>query len=365
MQNSADLNEQQAWGGSSYHPHSATGHPGQTTLVGRQGMLLGVVPSHAGILASASNNFFHPTSFPVHSSVPYRLPDVPVPHHIPQYPHYSHIPVNRDYLSHPNNLPHSSSTSYNNPNFVIPSPPHISPVTPLQHHLPFSRHTPPPQPHIPPFHGPPGAPPIQYVYYVPQTQPQPPPSRSPPLPTFTKTLPSISHLHIPTLSNKSDFAAWDEGVTSSLRAHGLLGHILDPSIPADSTRPDRAPCSMPILSSSPTEADVALLTRWWDEDNIAQHILTSRLGTIPRGLLPSSNLVAHTALSIYQTLVQYYGTSNFADCTDLFDHLNALSCQPGRVQEYVSKWCTGISRLQSAKFPFSVFQLERILPCQQ
>ena len=83
MQNSADLNEQQAWGSSSYHPHSATGHPGQTTLVGRQGTPLGIVPSHAGILASASNNFFHPTSFPVHSSVPYRLPDVPVPHHIP------------------------------------------------------------------------------------------------------------------------------------------------------------------------------------------------------------------------------------------------------------------------------------------
>ena len=88
---------------------------------------------------------------------------------------------------------------------------------------------------------------------------------------------------------------------------------------------------MPVLPLSPMETDVASLTRWWDEDNVAQHILTSCLGTIPRGLLPSSNLVAHTALSIYQTLVRYYGTSNFADCTKLFDSLNALSCQPGRV----------------------------------
>jgi hypothetical protein len=134
----------------------------------------------------------------------------------------------------------------------------------------------------------------------------------------------------------------------------LLGHILDPSMPTDYTRPYRASCPMPVLPLSPTETDVASLTRWWDEDNVAQHILTSRLGTVPRGLLPSSNLVARTALSIYQTLVRYYGTSNFADCTELFDSLNALSCQPGRVQEYISKWRTGISRLQSAKFPFSI-----------
>ena len=363
MQNSADFNEQQAWGGSTYQSH--TGPPSHTTLVNRQGTPLGTVPSHAGILASASDNFFHPTSFPVPSSLPYRLPDVPIPHHYPNYPYYSHIPMNRDYLSQPNNIPNSSSTSYNNPNFVIPPQQHISPVnspilspsylhTPTQHHLPFLHPSPPPPPqHVPPFIHQSAAPPVQYVYYVPQTQPQPLPP-SPPLPSFTKTLPSISHLHVPTLSNKADFAAWDEGVTSSLRAHGLLGHILAPSTPLDSTRPDRTSCPMPILPLSPTAADLASLTHWWDEDNIVQHILTSRLGTIPRGLLPSSILVARTAFSIYQTLVRYYGTSNFADCTELFDSLNALLCQPGHVQEYVSRWRTGISRLQSAKFPFSI-----------
>ena len=161
-------------------------------------------------------------------------------------------------------------------------------------------------------------------------------------------------MHVPTLTSKTDFSAWDDGVTSSLRAHGLLGHILDPSLQSDLTRPDRVPSPMPLLPLSPTAVDLDLLTRWWDEDNIAQHILTSRLGTIPRGLLPSSTLVARTALLIYQTLVRYYGTSNFADCTELFDSLNALSCLPGRVQEYVSRWRTGVSRLQSAKYPFSI-----------
>ena len=52
--------------------------------------------------------------------------------------------------------------------------------------------------------------------------------------------------------------------------------------------------------------------------------------------------------------VRYYGTSNFADCTELYDSLNALMCQQGRVQEYVSHWRTGVSRLQSVNFPFSI-----------
>ena len=154
--------------------------------------------------------------------------------------------------------------------------------------------------------------------------------------------------------NKADFFAWDEGVTSLLHANGLIGHILDPMDPIDPTRPDRVPSVMPVLPLSPTSADITCLTRWWDSDNIAQHILTSRIGSVPRGLLPSPNLVRRTALSIYQTLARYYGTCSFADCAELYNSLNGLYCQPGRVQEYVSRWCSGLSRLQSARFPFSI-----------
>ncbi|KAF8810468.1 hypothetical protein BYT27DRAFT_7008145, partial [Phlegmacium glaucopus] len=57
---------------------------------------------------------------------------------------------------------------------------------------------------------------------------------------------------------------------------------------------------------------------------------------------------------IHQTLVHYYGTCNFADCAELLHSLSNNVCIPGRVQEYVSKWCAGISRIQSAKFPFSI-----------
>ena len=99
----------------------------------------------------------------------------------------------------------------------------------------------------------------------------------------------------------------------------------------------RVPKLLPILPATPTSKDLVELTTWWDDDNAAQHVLTSWIGSVPCGLLPSPNLVAHTALSIYQTLVQYYGTCSFADCTELLNNINNCHCQPGCVQEYVSK----------------------------
>ena len=195
--------------------------------------------------------------------------------------------------------------------------------------------------------------PPQYVYHTPSL----PPVAASPLPI----VPDVAH--IPLLTNKLDFFAWDDVVTSLLRASGLIGHILDPSEPLDQSRPDRIPSILPVLPPSPTAADLAALKRWWDEDNVAQHILKSRIGAVPRGLL---HLVANTALTIYQTLQRYYGTSNFTDCVELLHTLNSTPCVPGRIQEYVSKWRTGISRLQSARFSFdiklSISQFVRGLP---
>jgi hypothetical protein len=126
--------------------------------------------------------------------------------------------------------------------------------------------------------------PMQYVYHV-------------PLPTLqssaVKTLPSVTH--IPILTSKVDFFAWDEAVTSLLRANRIIGHILDPLELINPSCPDRVPIPMPILPPSPTQADLADLTCWWDTDNTAQHILTARIQSIPRGLLPSPNFVTRTA----------------------------------------------------------------------
>ena len=93
---------------------------------------------------------------------------------------------------------------------------------------------------------------------------------------------------------------------------------------------------------------------WWDRDNVAQHILMSHLGQLPCGVLPPLNISTRTALSIYQTMTKYYGTCSFADCTELLNSLHNSSCTPGRVSDYVTKWWTGLSRLQSARFVFNV-----------
>ena len=336
------MHDQRVWGGNSFQPSRSASQP--PTGLHRS------PSSHAGILASNSDTLFHPIHHDtVPSSHPYELRNVPFPSHIHNptsqnayTPPFAHIPVRRDHLSRPP-LPHNiinpSASSYNN-DFVVP-PPFPEGVPPNQHSIPFSPHFSQPNQGFPNPQFP--YPPPQYIYYVPQQIPSNPVSRS---------LPSV--VHIPVLTSKTDFFAWDKGVTSLLRAHGLLGHILDPQIPPDPSRPDRISTAMPVLSLSPTQEELAALTRWWDDDNAVQHVLTSRIGNVPRGLLPSSNLVARTGLSIYQTLIHYYGTTNFADCAELFNSLNTLTCLPGRVQEYVSRWRIGISRLQSANFPVSI-----------
>ena len=181
-------------------------------------------------------------------------------------PSFPHIPVHREHLSQPPILPNRATSSYNNPNFVIPpSSPHmndyhrISPSPPFVPHIP---HTPSPQPQVsfPPNQpyqqaGLPQPGPVQYVYYIPQPVPSPSPSIS-----VSKNLPSVSH--IPVLTNEADFFAWDEGVTSLLRANGVIGHIMDPAEPLDPDRPDRVPSAMPVLPLSPTPVDIASLTRW-------------------------------------------------------------------------------------------------------
>ena len=115
-------------------------------------------------------------------------------------------------------------------------------------------------------------------------------------------------------------------MTTLLRANGLIGHILD--IP-DFNRPDCVPLSMPILPVSPLSDDLADFIRWWDADNIAQHVIASRLGPMPRALLPSTTVVTRTALSIYKMLVQYYGTCSYAVCADLANSLFSSVCVHG------------------------------------
>ena len=378
MQSPTNSNEDHAWDNQPSHsqPQSpADNEEGeQATIIGQQDQQFHP-PTQAGIIASNSDDLFYPTTSTGPTSNVFTLPNVPFNPN-PQYHAYNRRGSIR---SRPLPFP-SPTSSYNNPSFVPPPPlPHALYNAPVSVNHSSSTPLGPPPP-IPPRIRPQPVPnhivqPVFPAYNQPFPVQIPAynynflvnPSVQSPNQLFSsspavcqivsqivssKTLPSV--VHIPVLTSKLDFFAWDEGVTSLIRANGLIGHILDPSEPVDPNRPDRVPVSIPILPVAPSPHDIADLNRWWDDDNVAQHILVSRLRSIPRGLLPSANLVTRTALSIYKMLVQYYGTCSFADCTELMNSLHNTPCTNGRVQEYVSKWRTGISCLQSARFPFSI-----------
>ena len=211
-----------------------------------------------------------------------------------------------------------------------------------------------PQPAFPAFQNQPvythTAPPLYQNPLLPIVSPPSPPSS--PVSSTSKTLPTVTY--ISPLTSKHDFFVWDEAINTLIRANGLLGHILDPSTPMDLTRPDLTPSPPPVLTITSLYREIETSNRWWAKDNIAQHILLSRLGTVPRGLLPAANITTRTALSIYKLLVQNFGTSNFANCTELLTSLHTSICTPSCVQVYVSKWRTGLSKLQSANFVFSI-----------
>jgi hypothetical protein len=369
MQTPPNLDNQQDWGGERYRPYpdepQTTGDEDeQITLIGRPQEDPRAHPLlQAGFIASSSDNLFNPVSMGP-SSHTYRLQNIPL-NPITRPSAYIQPP---DTFSRPLYHHRSHLSSYNNPSFVPPQPHALytdDNTSSLPTNIPFNRLRPPPplpqapRPYIPvpvaynyqpaddpyptaynqpfPNH-------ITYQNQIPQTDNyiQHPLPLPPNLPAFSKTLPTVSH--VPVLTLKHDFYAWDEGVSSLIRANGLIGHILDPLAPVDPNRPDLAPTPLPILPPTPSTADLAALNCWWDEDNIAQHILVSRLGGIPSGLIPSSKLLTRTAFSIYKLLVEYYGTCNFADCTELLNSLHNSTCTNGRVQEFVSKWRTGLSR---------------------
>ena len=377
MQPSSSLNEQHIWGGDQFAPHSGETSDTtreDTTVVGhgRRGRRFRA-PSQGGIIASVSDDLFHPTSH-LPSSNTFRLPNVPFNPN-PRYNMHNR----RGASMYP--LPYSS---YNNPSFSIPpnSPRNLPySVTPLPTNISPHRLGPPPpippRPFIPDQHlfnyhsQPPYSASASHHGVYPSTIPfpssfyphqedhhlyrfpsSPISSSTASLHPLSKTLPTVTH--IPLLTSKHDFFPWDEGVQALIRANGLIGHILDPSSFVDPSRPDLAPSPVPVLSTSSSPLEIEASNRWWAEDNIAQHILVSRLGAIPRGLLPSSSATTRTALSIYQTLSQYYGTCNFADCTELLNSLQTSACTNGRVSDFVSRWRIGLVKLQSARYVFNI-----------
>jgi hypothetical protein len=348
-------NEQHEWGGRTFRPVSTISTGGQTFLASRPAA--DTDPSQVPFTASHSDDLFAPaTGGPSHIH-PYILP------HVPDFYHHR-----RNELHTPT-VPHSFSNNVQ-PHVHFPVPPlyHDTPLHPVSprihpynmadvnhpplaaHHAPHPQHLQPYppfsshsyQPHIPLSYPNPH---IQYVY-VPA-----PPTDTSLLTPPSKSLPVITSIHI--LNSKSDFYAWDEGVCTLLRLLGIHGHIVDPSLPVNLLNPSLSPALPPCLSQPPTPAELKALTRWQDNDNVAQYVIVGRLGGLARQLLPSAYMGTRTAYTMYTTLTRYFGLRNFGDCDELANSLLRFRCDSNRVQDYVAHWRSGVARLCSAKYPFS------------
>ena len=273
-----------------------------------------------------------------------------------------------------------SASDFWNQNYFLPLRSHVVSDNHhrqnFQHSHTFTSHYPQPQfnPPVHPFYV--QQQPYDHCYFAQQPQyqycPYPPPPHHPtvtmgtvdavnllPLlpvpsaapPTTTKTLPAIGH--IPLLSGRSDFSAWNNGVRSLIRHLGYTGHIVNPPAPGITPRPDRIPTYPPFLTDTPTAAELAISRIWWDEDNIVSHILTSRLSASVLSIIPfdddDESLVPRTARTIYELLRQFYSINNHISSSALYSELCNLQCGE-RVLEYVTEWRAGITQLRTAKF---------------
>ncbi len=195
------------------------------------------------------------------------------------------------------------------------------------------------------------------------------PPRSPARPALApapsipmKVLPSVTH--IPTLNVKRDFNAWIQSVDQTITSLGLYDHIcdndygqdldtlnpalppVDPSFRSD-IRPSYPP---PALTRLSADTDRQAYAKWWEDDNRAQWVLTSKLGS-HCALLPASGPLPLTRrLGRSTSVFVVHGLDNFTQAGALFHKLTSLTCNPNRVLEYVTAWREHVAQLVSARF---------------
>ena len=221
------------------------------------------------------DNFHTPTTqFPCHFICD-TTPHLPSPPPLPPHIHPSNLPCIHTPILHQGHPPQTTA-----PNF-----PHFSPG--LMHQYPpyFQSQHPVP---------------IQYVYLPSPLHPTVPDTTI--LPSASKSLPVITS--IPILNLKTDFYAWDEGISTLLWHLGIHGHILDPANIVDAQCLDLSSSRRPTLSEPPTPLKLVAFKWWNDNDNITQHVLIGRLGSLAQQLLPSMD--DHTAFVIYKAICKYF-----------------------------------------------------------
>ena len=281
-------------------------------------------------------NTLPPPSLPVPPAPP-PLPNIPT-HSLP--PHIQSAPIVATALQPP--------TSFPPPAPSIPVLPPPLPNIPPQHNQPpqFPPHMPPLQPpyhpQAPPYGGGPfsqfphsSSYPPNYSFLPNYVLPPPvsgfthfaPNNFSSNSPSSVRNLPTLTH--IPILSSRLDFAAWDSGIRSTLRSLGLVGHIASQDDPVDPLRHDTFPSYPPRVVDQHNQAELVAYQRWWEQDVVADHVVSTRLSSIVRASLPPDNIMGtQTARAVYESIKTMYGLRGLADGLTVFNSLMALTCHP-------------------------------------
>ena len=225
------------------------------------------------LLPLSNSNFLDQNNFPSLQS-PYFISHNPRPHNFPS--HYQHS----QFVQPPHPQFYSSQRPYEQPYFSQPQyfypPPNFSSHN--YNNAPLPSHNVNTVPYTLPFH-------LHNSNTIPLVPTAILPTPLPSVPsTAPKALPSVTH--IPILSGRSDFNAWNNGVRSLILYLGYVGHITSPHGTGVTPYPDRVPSYPPILSGLPSAAELALSRTWWEGDHIVSHILTSCLTTSVLAILP-------------------------------------------------------------------------------
>lgn len=274
------------------------------------------------------------------SSSPHQNPRREIPPHIyqtplPTYAHHNEVPIiapqEPDVIRQPTPPPHPNFQPMQHPQYLYPPPLWQGQFPAYGMHgggHPMMNQAPPY--HMYPYmHFPPPAPPAVEPQHVPHT-----------LPTTT---------HISILTGQSDFAVWHDGVKALIRHLKGFGHIASLADPIVPHRPDLNPTDAPVITGQSTQLEIDECTRWWDLDNVVQHVLLARLGPSVRMILPEES-VERTARDIYQTLKSNYGANRRSEGTNIFLEVLAVRCNPSRLRDYVSAWQNAVTKMRSCRF---------------
>ena len=134
-----------------------------------------------------------------------------------------------------------------------------------------------------------------------------------------------------------------------IRHLGGFGHIASLSDPVTPHRPDLNPSVPPVLTAVSTPFELDAHSKWWELDNVVQHVLVARLGSSPRMLLPEEG-ADRTARDIYDVLKANFGSNRRSEGTNLFLELMSVRCLPHRVRDYVTTWQNVVTKMRSCRF---------------